>query len=605
MQIPSHSKQSGRLKKLSFQSLLATLFFISSLLISPTTFVQAANEGTSSSVSVTRISGNNRYSTSFAISKNGWTQCDYAILTTGESYPDALAAAPLAKKYNCPILLTSKYSLSDALVAELKRLSVKEVFILGGTGVISNDIETQLHKNDITATRLAGANRYETSVKISEKVGTNDAIAIASGEDFADALSIAPIASIKNMPVLLSPQNNLDKSVSNFINSKKIYKSYVIGNTTSVSDKVFNALNSSNPERIDGTDKYERNLNVIKKFQNEINFETVFIASGNDFPDSLSGSALAAKTNSPVILVNGYNSNRVKDLFKDKNIKNVIVLGGEGSISDSVQKDITGSITDIEKPTLKVVTVKNSQELLHNIAPNTKIILKAGDYNLLEPASPDNKYLSYNKVFDGSELVLKDINNLSIEAEKDAKVNLLIDPRYAYVLTFKDCNNISFSGVIAGHYPDKGSCSGGVFKFEDCKDIQINNSVLFGCGTEGLTLNDVSNLNFTNSTIRDCSYGVMTMADCKNINFTNSIFKDNEKFYSFNITHSDANFDKCTISNNKTSDNFGYLFDIDAYSHISVTNSTVENNSAKNITNYDGNITFKDVTFKGNSFDKH
>ena len=85
-------------------------------------------------------------------------------------------------------------------------------------------------------------------------------------------------------------------------------------------------------------------------------------------------------------------------------------------------------------------------------------------------------------------LVLNDLNNLSIEAEQGAKVNLLIDPRYAYVLSFKNCNNVNISGIIAGHYPDKGDCTGGVFKFEDCKDIQINDSALFGCGTEGLTL---------------------------------------------------------------------------------------------------------------------
>ena len=174
MKISSHSNQNGRFKTLSYQNLLLVLIFISSLLISSHTVVQADNEITANNVTVTRLSGNDRYSTSIAISKNGWTNSDYAILTTGEGYPDALSAAPLAKKYNCPIILTSKYSLSDAIAAELKRLNVKEVFILGGTGVISNNIDDQLHKNDITVTRLAGADRYETSSKIAEKVGTND-----------------------------------------------------------------------------------------------------------------------------------------------------------------------------------------------------------------------------------------------------------------------------------------------------------------------------------------------------------------------------------------------------------------------------------------------
>ena len=58
-------------------------------------------------------------------------------------------------------------------------------------------------------------------------------------------------------------------------------------------------------------------------------------------------------------------------------------------------------------PTLKVVTVNNSKELLQNIAPNTKIVLKAGDYNLLEPKDLTTSISHYNKVFDGYELSTK------------------------------------------------------------------------------------------------------------------------------------------------------------------------------------------------------
>lgn len=594
----------GKLKRLCIQNLLSISILIISLLITSTTVVQASNDTGVSSITVKRLSGNDRYTTSLAISKEGWTNCDYAILTSGENYPDALSAAPLAKKYKCPIILSSKYSLSDDIISELKRLSVKEVFVLGGTGVLSNNIDSQLSSINIKVNRIAGIDRYETSSKIAENIGTHDEIFIASGEDFADALSAAPIASIKNVPILLSPKDNLNKNIADFINGKSIYKSYVVGGTSSLSENIFNSVANFNAERIDGTDKYDRNINVISKFKDEINFNTIFIASGNDFPDSLSGCALASKTNSPVILVNNYNIDKVKNLIKDKDIKNVVILGGEGVVLNSVKEDLVNAVNHIDTATPKVVTVSNSKELIQNIAPNTKILLKSGNYDLLEPKVLDNKYVQYNQVFDGYELVIKDVNNFTIEAEQGAKVNLLIDPRYAYVMHFINSNNINVSGIVAGHYPDKGECVGGVFKFEGCKDIQINNSDLFGCGTEGLTLDNVDRLEFTNSTIRDCSYGIMTINNSTNINFNNSTFKDNKEYYLINILHSDANFEKCTIINNKILSAYSQnLFNLDIYSKVSVSNSTIENNLSKTLTNEKDNITFKNVIFKGNDFD--
>lgn len=589
--------KASRFKRLCVQNLLLVGMLIASLLTIPTA-VQASD------VTTKRLFGNDRYSTSIAISREGWNQSDYAILTSGENYPDALSAAPLAKKYNCPIILTSKYSLSNDIMSELKRLNVKEVFVLGGTGVISNDIDSQLSYINIKVTRLSGIDRYETSSKIAENLGTHDEIFIASGEDFTDALSAAPIASIKNVPILLSPKDNLSRNIVNFINGKSVHKSYVVGDTNSLSQNIFNSVANLNAERIDGTDKYDRNINVINKFKEQINFNTVFIASGNDFPDSLSGSALAAKTNSPVILVNNYNIDKVKDYIKDKDVRNIVVLGGEGVIPNSIKESLANSINPVDNGTLKVVNVSNSKELVQSIAPNTKVILKSGDYNLLEPKVLDNKYVQYNQVFDGYEIQIKDINNLTIEAEQGAKVNLLIDPRYAYVMHFTNSNNINISGVVAGHYPNKGQCTGGVFKFENCKDIKIDNSDLFGCGTEGLTLDNVDKLQFINSTIRDCSYGIMTVNNSSNLNFNNSTFKDNEKYYLINISHSDANFEKCNIINNKIlSDYSQNLFSLDIYSKVSVSNSTIENNLSKTLTNEKNNITFKNVIFKGNDFD--
>ena len=254
-------------------------------------------------VNIQRIYGTDRYATSISISQKGWTVSEYAILATGEDYADALSSGPLAKKYNCPILLTNKNLLSDNLVAELKRLKVKYIFIVGGSGVISDSILSSLSALNIEGTRLSGKDRYETATQIARRVGGAGEAVVTTGGDFADALSIASIAAYKNMPILLNPEGGLDSNVSNYINSKFISKVYIVGNTSSISNAVINELSKYDTKRIDGIDKYDINLKVINEFQ-DINFNTVFLATGEDYPDSLSGVSLASQTNSPIILIN-------------------------------------------------------------------------------------------------------------------------------------------------------------------------------------------------------------------------------------------------------------------------------------------------------------
>lgn len=255
----------------------------------------------------------------------------------------------------------------------------------------------------------------------------------------------------------------------------------------------------------------------------------------------------------------------------------------------------------------KEVVVKNTKELLENIAPNKTIILKSGDYNLLEPMINTNKYITFEEVFDGFQLVINNINNLTIKGEAIGKVNLLIHPRYANVLNFRNCDNVNISNVVAGHYPEEGYCTGGVFTFDDSKNINIDNSALFGCGTEGVTLYNVENFTFTNSIIKECSYGIMTLSNSKNIEFNNSEFRNNREFNLINLTEcTDVEFAKCKIYNNRTDNNYysdNYLFWIDDYSNVIVNECNIYDNKVNYLTNTEENIIFENVNFSNNDFE--
>lgn len=290
-------------------------------------------------VTTQRLQGSNRYGTAIDISKSGWQHSDNVILATGSNFPDALSAAPLAKQLNAPILLVGK-TLDGALSTELIRLNAKNVFIVGGEGVVSKSIKEQLEENHLTVTRLSGNNRYETSLNIAnyivQKFNVGNEIVIATGEGFPDALSIAPIAANKGMPIILSPKDEFPNSAKKFITDNKVIKAFVIGGTGVISNKVMQQLPS--PERVWGADRFMTNVSILNKFANDISFDKAYLATGNNFPDALAGSALAPKTSSPIILVDKTLSISTADYINLKlpSINQLCVLGGEGVVPQSV-----------------------------------------------------------------------------------------------------------------------------------------------------------------------------------------------------------------------------------------------------------------------------
>lgn len=299
----------------------------------------------SASNNTQRIWGNDRYATAIEISKNDWADgSEYAVLANGENFPDALSAAPLAKKYNAPILLNPSVTLDSRVEDELKRLGVKQIFIVGGSAVLSDTVKSKLEQLNIKTTRLWGQNRYETSIKIAEQLGFSGQVAVANGEGFADALSISPIAAQKSMPVILTPPNTLPDATAKYIKNNKITKTYIIGENDVVGDNIANSF--PNYERIWGSSKYDTNIAVLNKFKKDLNLSNIYLANGENFPDALAGSALAAKNSSAIVLANADAGQTTKD-FMFSNISSKCktnVLGGNGVIPNGLIDDILNHV---------------------------------------------------------------------------------------------------------------------------------------------------------------------------------------------------------------------------------------------------------------------
>lgn len=294
-----------------------------------------------------RLWGNDRYETGSAIVEQGWQSSSYyAVIVNGENFPDALSAAPLAQKYNAPILLTQSNSLDSNTAAELKRLSVKNVFIVGGEGVVTPSVEKAINDLGIQTTRYKGQDRDETAVKVASQIGTKNGVIVAIDDDYTDALSAAPIAANLQMPIILVSKNGITSSLKSYIFANNIPTTYVLGDSNIISDGVANMF--PNVQRITGKDKYERNINIIKTFQDKLDFSNVCLAYSEKFADALSGSVLASAKGNPIVLVGDEVSDSTSNFIKDKSssISNFTVLGGTAGINNSVVSQLASGGTD-------------------------------------------------------------------------------------------------------------------------------------------------------------------------------------------------------------------------------------------------------------------
>lgn len=181
---------------------------------------------------------------------------------------------------------------------------------------------------------------------------------------------------------------------------------------------------------------------------------------------------------------------------------------------------------ETEINTVQVFTV---DEFLDAIAPNTKIILSSGKYDLSEAKNygrGGGDYYYWISNFDGYGLVIADLENFSIVGGDPLAVTICAEPRYANVLQFENARGITLTDLVIGHTTGDGYCTGGVLNFADCADIEVLNSRLYGCGTLGVSLNNCQNFRMDNSDIYECSYGFAYLNNCDYALFENSKFYD-------------------------------------------------------------------------------
>lgn len=299
---------------------------------------------------IDRLAGPDRYGTaanvSFATFAPG---VPAAYVATGRNFPDALAAGPIAARAGGPVLLTDGNSLPAATANELARLRPQTIFVLGGPGAVSDAVLDSLRgfATSGTVTRLWGADRYETAAAASAATFTAGVPVafVATGANFPDALAGGVAAGRLGGPMLLVTRDGIPTATANELLRLRPQQIMVTGGTGVVSDDVLNALTqftTGDVTRFSGADRYATAV-AISQNTTAANIDTVYIATGTNFPDGLAATPAAVRAGAPLLTLPGNRlpSNVAAELVR-LDPSYIVILGGPGAVSDGVVAAIRG-----------------------------------------------------------------------------------------------------------------------------------------------------------------------------------------------------------------------------------------------------------------------
>ena len=287
----------------------------------------------------TRIAGRNRQLTAVEVSKTLFEKADTVIITSSDKMVDSLAASPKGIAINAPTLFVEKDSIMDEVIQEIKRLNPSKIIIAGGEESISDDVAKQLQQLGIKQQRIAGADRFETAVKLGEEIRRNSSnktdVILVNGYNSIDALTAGSLAAKLNIPILLTGSDQLNKTTEKALKNWNIQNVIIVGGHTQVSETIASQLKNDgvNTSRLAGRTRVETALEVAKAVNSDP--DKVIFANKDAFADALLAPYLSNAEKAPIVLIDKDEASvSVKQYLRDNEIKNGIILGGEKSIEE-------------------------------------------------------------------------------------------------------------------------------------------------------------------------------------------------------------------------------------------------------------------------------
>jgi len=191
---------------------------------------------------VMRLAGANRYETAADVATKVFHAATVAFVALGTNFPDALVAASPAGMIGAPVLLTAHGHLPETTSDVLAGMHPTKIYVVGGTAAISETVVRELSAYG-PVERLAGANRYETAAAVGDRFfGKYNAVLLAYGRNFPDALVAAAAGGHLGAPVLLVERDSVPSATSAAIGRLESQSHWLVGGTAVIGPDVFNAF---------------------------------------------------------------------------------------------------------------------------------------------------------------------------------------------------------------------------------------------------------------------------------------------------------------------------------------------------------------------------
>jgi putative cell wall-binding protein len=288
---------------------------------------------------VTRIGGTDRDATSIAASMAqfpGARSAGAVVLARSDVFADALTGGPLAAAKDAPVLLTAPGALAATTAAELSRVQPAggTVYLLGGDSALSVTVEHAVTALSFHVVRIAGADRFATSVQIAQFMGNPSTVFEVSGWNFPDAMSAGPAAIAVHGAILLTNGSAQAAGTNGWLAANPAVTRYAVGGPAASADHAATPLS--------GADRYATATAVATRFFAKP--IAVGFATGSDFADALAAAPMLGTAGSPLLLLSPASTlpTSVSSYLSTNadSIASATVYGGTSAVSNALVQQV-------------------------------------------------------------------------------------------------------------------------------------------------------------------------------------------------------------------------------------------------------------------------
>jgi len=281
------------------------------------------------------------------------------VLATGENWPDALGGAALAGAADGPVLLTRPDALPESVRAEIDRLNVAKVYVLGGAASVSDAVASAADAiPGVTVQRIGGIDRWDTAARIAAETKARmlasgrgvDGVYVATGRDFPDALAASPASFRSGRPILLTDPSDLPTATADAITELDVDNAWVIGGLKAVGTTATAEIQALGPttRRIEGATRYETSLRLAAHAESlGLTWKNLGVATGLGYADALAGGVAQGATGSLLVLTpGGWLDSGVASAISSRRatIGRVRCFGGTAAIGDTARAQIDSAM---------------------------------------------------------------------------------------------------------------------------------------------------------------------------------------------------------------------------------------------------------------------